>query len=223
MKPVCLPGLSKFTVARNVVFVCNLIAAVPSAISSGPSDVSTCVNIMMRLAHRIVLFVRRDEVASNYRTYPALCGPSVQPRKSKLSCRALFTKVFASLSVSPSLVITAFVHAMASSADFVTPGPGCRISEGAIAGCHEENQLCGLPVPARDHSSGDMALPSVHPQLARRRGFVGGTRSGGVLRDGSALGEPFRTADRGRLAKAPAETPHDLLEWTAPDGINVPE
>src|SRR5271166_1693288 len=25
-----------------------------------------------------------------------------------------------------------------------------------------ENQLCGLPVPARDHSSGDMALPPVH-------------------------------------------------------------
>ena len=31
---------------------------------------------------------------------------------------------------------------------FVTPGPGCRIPEGAIAGCYEENQLCGLPVPA---------------------------------------------------------------------------
>src|SRR5208283_2750505 len=45
---------------------------------------------------------------------------------------------------------------------FVTPGPGCRIPEGAIAGCYEENQLCGLPVPARDHSSGDMALPPVH-------------------------------------------------------------
>ena len=49
---------------------------------------------------------------------------------------------------------------------FVTPGPGCRIPEGAIAGCYEENQLCGLPVPARDHSSGDMALSPVHPQLA---------------------------------------------------------
>ena len=93
---------------------------------------------------------------------------------------------------------------------FVTPGPGCRIPEGAIAGCYEENQLCGLPVPARDHSSGDMALPPVHPQLARRRGFVGGTRSGGVLRDGSALGEPFRTDDRGQPAKASPEASYDV-------------
>ena len=30
---------------------------------------------------------------------------------------------------------------------FVTPGPCCRILEGAIAGCHAENQLCGLPFP----------------------------------------------------------------------------
>ena len=33
---------------------------------------------------------------------------------------------------------------------FVTPGPCCRISEGAIAGCRAENRLCGLPVPARE-------------------------------------------------------------------------
>jgi hypothetical protein len=43
-------------------------------------------------------------------------GPSVQPRKSRLSSRAFFTEVFASLSASPSFVITAFVHAKASSA-----------------------------------------------------------------------------------------------------------
>lgn len=58
---------------------------------------------------------------------------------------------------------------------FVTPRPGCRISAGAIASCYEEIQLCGLPVPARDHSSGDMAVPAVHPQLARRRGPARGT------------------------------------------------
>ena len=58
---------------------------------------------------------------------------------------------------------------------FVTPRPGCRISVGAIASCYEEIQLCGLPVPVRDHSSGDMAVPPVHPQLARRRGPARGT------------------------------------------------
>src|SRR5271157_5318325 len=55
-----------------------------------------------------------------------------------------------------------------------------------------------------------MALPPVHPQPARRRRFIGGTRSGGVLRDGSALGEPFRTDDRGRPAKASSEASHHL-------------
>ena len=68
-----------------------------------------------------------------------------------------------------------------------------------------ENQLRRIPLPARDHSPSDIVLPPVHPQLAQRRGFVGGTWSGGVLRDGSALGEPFRTDDRGRLAKASPE------------------
>src|SRR5271170_7111177 len=55
-----------------------------------------------------------------------------------------------------------------------------------------------------------MALPPIHSQPARRRGFVGRTRSGGVLRDGSALGEPFRTDDCGGLAKAPPEASYNL-------------
>ena len=46
--------------------------------------------------------------------------------------------------------------------------------------------------------------------LRRRRRFIGGTRSGGVLRDGSALGESFRTDDCGRPAEASPETSHDL-------------
>ena len=33
----------------------------------------------------------------------------------------------------------------------------------------------GYRFPARDHSASDLALPPVHPQPARRRGFVGGT------------------------------------------------
>src|SRR5271157_6103639 len=55
-----------------------------------------------------------------------------------------------------------------------------------------------------------MALPPVRPEPARRRGFVGGARSGGILRDGSALGESFRTDDRGRLTEASPEASYDL-------------
>src|SRR5579872_98999 len=54
-----------------------------------------------------------------------------------------------------------------------------------------------------------MALPPVHPEPARRRRFIGGARSGGVLRDGSALGESFRTDDRGRPTEAPPKTSYD--------------
>src|SRR5271166_1682350 len=55
-----------------------------------------------------------------------------------------------------------------------------------------------------------MALPPVHPEPARRRRFIGGTRGGGVLRDGSALGESFWTDDRGRLTEASPKTSYDL-------------
>ena len=55
-------------------------------------------------------------------------------------------------------------------------------------------------LPEIIHSN--MALSPVQPQPARRRRFVGGTRLGGAPRDGSALGEPFRTDDRGRPADA---------------------
>src|SRR5208337_95629 len=71
--------------------------------------------------------------------------------------------------------------------------------------------------PARDHSASDLALPPVHPQPAWRRGFVGGARSGGVLRDRSALGEPFRTDDRGRPTKASPEASYD---WHLDEGLS---
>ncbi len=75
-----------------------------------------------------------------------------------------------------------------------------RHSRQPVSQADDENQLGRIPVPARGHSPSDMALPPVHPQPARRRRFVGGTRSGGVLRDSAALGESFQTDDRG-LAK----------------------
>jgi transposase len=107
----------------------------------------------------------------------------------------------------------------------VTPTRCCDCFATGVAKERDENQLRRLPVPARDHSPSDVALPPVHPQPARRRRFVGGTRSGGVLRDGSAVGEPFRTEDRCQFAKASAETSHDLAsrrglsENRRPNGI----
>ena len=92
----------------------------------------------------------------------------------------------------------------------------CHAASGLRSHCwpdsqaHAENQLQRVSFPARDHSASNLALPPVHSQPAGRRGFVGGTRSPGVLRDGSALGEPFRTDDCGRPAQASSETPYDL-------------
>ena len=48
------------------------------------------------------------------------------------------------------------------------------------------------------------------PSACATSRFVGGTRSGGVLRDSSSLGESFRTDDRGQLAKASPEASHDV-------------
>jgi hypothetical protein len=50
--------------------------------------------------------------------------------------------------------------------DIVTPRRACSPSGGPVAEGDEENQLLRVPVPARDHSSSNMALPPVHPQLA---------------------------------------------------------
>jgi hypothetical protein len=66
----------------------------------------------------------------------------------------------------------------------------------------EEYRLRRLPLPACDHSAGDLAVFSIHFKLSRRRRFVGGARNHGFLRIGSAVGEPFRADDRGRFAQA---------------------
>ena len=92
----------------------------------------------------------------------------------------------------------------------VTALRACGVLGGRVAHADEQDQLQRVSIPARDHSASDLALPPLHPQPARRRGLVGGTRSGGVLRDRSALGEPFRTDDRGRPTKASPEASHDL-------------
>src|SRR5689334_22340366 len=71
-------------------------------------------NLPTFVLSRCTLFL--DGLAPRYQ-WPSLrkrCGPNVYPRKSKRSVRAFFTEVLFSLSESPSLVITAFVHARAS-------------------------------------------------------------------------------------------------------------
>ena len=55
---------------------------------------------------------------------------------------------------------------------------GLRHSRQPVGQEDDHNQLCRIPVLARGHSPSDMALPPLHPQPARRRRFVGGTRSG---------------------------------------------
>jgi putative transposase len=74
----------------------------------------------------------------------------------------------------------------------------------------EESRLRRLPLPACDHSAGDLAVFSIHFKLSRRRRFVGGARNHGLLRIGSALGEPFRADDRGRFAHA---SPQAFSTW----------
>jgi phosphate/sulfate permease len=64
----------------------------------------------------------------------------------------------------------------------------------------EENQLQRLPVPTSDHSAGDLALPPVHLELARRRRLAGGARPYRLLRVHSAVDKPFRADDRSGLA-----------------------
>ena len=74
----------------------------------------------------------------------------------------------------------------------------------------DENQLQRLPVSARDHPAGDLALSQVHVELPRRRGVAGGTRHRCVLRDSPALAEPFRADDRVGPSPASTQATHDL-------------
>jgi hypothetical protein len=66
----------------------------------------------------------------------------------------------------------------------------------------DQNQLLRLSLSARNHPAGDLALRPVYPELSRRRRFVGGTRDHGLLRNCSALGEPFWAVSR----SGPAQT-----------------
>ena len=78
----------------------------------------------------------------------------------------------------------------------------------------EENQLQRVPIPSRNHPAGNLALCPVYPELSRRRRFIGGTRHYGLLRDRSALGEPFRADDRGGICANADPSPTRPGIWT---------
>src|SRR5271169_4067180 len=104
----------------------------------------------------------------------------------------------------------AILLASATATGTVTAFRACGVLGGRIADADDQDQLQRVSIPARNHSAGEMALPPVYAESSRRRGFVGGARRRGVLRDRSAVGEPFRTDDRGRPTKTSAETSLDL-------------
>src|SRR5450755_4742863 len=87
-----------------------------------------------------------------------------------------------------------------ASEGFVTSARACRIYRGPVANKDDENQFCWIPVPARDHPPSGLAVPSVYPQLTRRRGLARGARDCGVLRDRPTLGEPLWADHRGGFA-----------------------
>jgi hypothetical protein len=63
----------------------------------------------------------------------------------------------------------------------VTPSRACgRFGRLASQG-DAEDQLRRMPIPAGDHSTGDLALSPVRLELSRCRGFVGGTRDCGLV------------------------------------------
>ena len=52
---------------------------------------------------------------------------------------------------------------------FVTLGSACWIWVVAVAEGHEENQLRRIPVPAGDHTAGNVALPPDYAELSSCR------------------------------------------------------
>lgn len=100
----------------------------------------------------------------------------------------------------------------------VTSTSPCGLRCGSIASRHEEDQLQLIPVPARDHPAGRLALPQILIELPRRRRLAGPMRDHGFRRDDSALDEPFRAVDaEGEVLGAPLAR---LFE--APEGGEPP-
>jgi hypothetical protein len=66
------------------------------------------------------------------------------------------------------------------------------------------------PLSACCYRTGDLALCPVSSELSRCRRFIGRTRRDGLIRNCSALGEPFWAEDRSGPAQTPTQTTHDL-------------
>ncbi len=71
---------------------------------------------------------------------------------------------------------------------------------GRVSWFNEYHQLSILPLPARYRSARGMALCSLHSQIPRRRGPIGGARGRGFLRDSPPLGEQVWALHRPALA-----------------------
>src|ERR1019366_10116779 len=84
---------------------------------------------------------------------------------------------------------------------FVTLFGACDLSVLPVAIDHGKDKLQRLPISARDHPAGDLAVSSVHPELPRRGRFVGGTRGRGLLCARETMGQSFWTHARGRSSQ----------------------
>src|SRR5580704_8957279 len=70
-------------------------------------------------------------------------------------------------------------------------------------GCRRGSALLPPPsLPARDHSTLDLALSPLHLELSRRRGAAGRARARHLLRNRTALGAEVRSRDRTTAASA---------------------
>src|SRR3984957_13387843 len=89
----------------------------------------------------------------------------------------------------------------------VTPRRTCGPSGHPVASGMEKISYAGYRFPPEII---DQAIWLYLRFTLSLRDVVGGTRSGGVLRDRSALGKSLRTDDRGRPAEASPEAAYDL-------------
>src|ERR1700722_6018483 len=61
---------------------------------------------------------------------------------------------------------------------------------------YDNDLIYSPPVPAWHHPTRGVAVPSVHPELPRCRGFARRARPGPLLRDGQAMGVEVRPVVR---------------------------
>jgi hypothetical protein len=75
---------------------------------------------------------------------------------------------------------------------------------GRVTMLHDPSLLSPTSLPAIDHPARDLAVPSVHAQLSRRRGSPGRARARRIVRDGATLGPEIRSHDRAQSEASPS-------------------